>query len=97
MFPDFDPSSKIAEAFCGNLTGTSSVVEFGPLSRQLTFEFIRNSDEMFYNVTVRQIDCSPQRDLQKLSDTPLDEYDKNAEPKVDQFRDQIYKNFFHVR
>jgi hypothetical protein len=80
---DFEYESENGQSFCGNMTGTSSVVEFGPSVKELTFEFVRSSNESFYNVTVRQIDCGQ---TQKLSDGSLDEYDKNAEPKVDQFR-----------
>lgn len=95
--PDSENETQPGQSFCGNLTGTTSVVEFGPETNELIFEFSRTEADdadadddadgsgSFYNVTVRQIDCSAPL---RLSNEPLDEY--AAEPKVDQFRNQEF-------
>jgi hypothetical protein len=93
-FPDSENESQPPQSFCGNLTGTSSVVEFGPSTKELIFEFSRtdadgdvDSDGSFYNVTVRQIDCEVPT-TSKLSNDPNAALDEYAEPKVDQARIQ---------
>ena len=89
--PDSENETQPGQSFCGNLTGTTSVVEFGPETNELIFDFSRTEADAddavgsFYNVTVRQIDCSAPL---RLSNKPLDEY--AAEPKVDQFRNQEF-------
>jgi hypothetical protein len=84
------------------LTGTSQLIEFNPASEDLNLEFdTTNMDkDVFYNVTVRQIDCrpeltslsSPKPEQFETQDDDLETYGQRssppqaAEPKVDRNR-----------
>ena len=79
------------------MTGTSQLIQFEPTSGDLNLEFdtTHRDEDVFYNVTVRQIDCppspSPQKPEQFEIQDDLETYGQrsspeSAEPKVDQTR-----------